>query len=91
MTVTVPVSLSPEEQSALLARAQAEGVSVDSLLRKAVLQVIAAPPAPADEQLPGEQWEREFEDWLDDLPDVPSLSDEAISRETIYTREDECL
>jgi hypothetical protein len=42
MTVTVPVPLTEEEQSALSAQAEAEGVSVDSLLRKAVLQVIAA-------------------------------------------------
>jgi len=92
MTVTVPVSMSPEEQLALVARAEAEGVTVDSLLRKAVLQVIGGNPSRAtEEHLTGEQWEREFEEWLDGLPDVPTLSDEAIGRESIYTREDECL
>ncbi len=28
-------------------------------------------------------------EWLDTMPDVPPLSDEALSRESIYTREDE--
>jgi len=42
MTLTVP--LSPEEQAVLVAQAQAQGVSVDALLRKAVLQIIATAP-----------------------------------------------
>ncbi len=44
MAVTIPVSLTAEEQASLIAQAKAEGVSVDFLLRKAVLQIIAAAP-----------------------------------------------
>lgn len=89
MPVTIPVSLTSEEESALLARAKAQGESVNALLRKAVLQIIAVAPEVNSQHLGAEQWEREFEEWLDGLPTMPTLSDEAISRESIYTREDE--
>ena len=89
MTVTVPVPLTREEQAALLAQAKAQGVSVDSLLRRAVLHIIATAPGVDLQQLSAEQWEKEFKEWLDSLPNMPTLSDEAISRESIYTREDE--
>lgn len=36
-----------------------------------------------------EEWEREFEALIDSFPQQPVLSDEAISRDSIYTREDE--
>jgi hypothetical protein len=89
MTVKIPVPLTAEEEAKLLAQAKAEGVSVDALLRRAVLQIIAAAPNIEGETLDGEMWEKEFEQWLDSLPTLPPLSDEAISRESIYTREDE--
>jgi len=89
MTVTIPVSLTAEEQATLVAQAKAEGVSVDILLRRAVLQIIAAAPDADSQQLTAEQWEQEFDEWLDSVQAIPTLSDEAISRESIYTREDE--
>ena len=91
MTMTVPVPLTEEEQSALLAQANAQGVSVDSLLRKAVLQIIAAPPhGLLEQQLSPEEFEKAFEEMAEMIPDsVPTIPDEALSRESIYTREDE--
>ncbi len=89
MTVKVPVALTADEEAALEAQAKAQGISVESLLRKAVLQIISAPPEVKPQELSAEQWEKEFEEWLDSLEDIPTLSDEAISRESIYTREDE--
>ena len=59
MTVTIPVSLTPEEQQALLSQAKAAGISVDTLLRRAVLQVIAAPLDSDLQRLTTEQWEKE--------------------------------
>lgn len=88
MAVTVPVSLTSEEAAALSAQAKAQGMSLDSLLRQAVLGIISSAPQGNSEQS-GAQWEKEFGEWLDSLPDLPALSDEAISRESIYTREDE--
>jgi hypothetical protein len=89
MAITVPVPLTSDEETALLAQAKAQGVSVDSLLRQAVLRIISAAPQVKQDQFSEEQWEKEFEEWLDSLPSLPALSDEAISRESIYTREDE--
>ena len=88
MAVTVPVPLTSEEQAALAAHAKAQGVSVDSLLRWAVLRIISAAPQIPPPQFSAEQWEKEFGEWLDSLPNLPTLSDQAISRESIYTRED---
>jgi hypothetical protein len=89
MVVTVPIPLTPEEQAALLAHAQDQGVSVDFLLRQAVLSIISAAQPASPEQSSAEQWETEFGEWLDSLPSLPTLSDEAISRDSIYTREDD--
>lgn len=89
MTVTVPVPLTSEEQAALQSQAKAQGVSVDCLLRKAVLQIISAPRDPRQDLSP-DALDRAFEELADMVPDnVPDMPDEALSREGIYTREDE--
>ena len=91
MTVSVPVPLTREEQSALLAQAKAQGTTVDSLLRKAVLQIIAAAPESGwGPQLSAEEFEKAFEEMAEMIPgSVPAIPDEALTRESIYTREDE--
>ena len=89
---TVLVPLTSEEEAALIAQAKAQGVSVDSLLRKAVLQIISASPETRS-QLPvqtAEEFDKAFEEIADMIPEgIPPLSDEALSRESMYTREDE--
>ena len=88
----VPVSLTPEEEAALVAQAKAQGVSVDSLLRKAILQFISASAETAQlrPQLTEEEFDRAFDEIADMIPDgIPLLSDEALRRESISTREDE--
>jgi hypothetical protein len=89
MTVNIPLTITADEEAKLLAQAKAEGVSIDVLLRRAVLQIITATPDAESQQVTDEVWEKEFDEWLDSLPALPPLSDEAISRESIYTREDE--
>jgi hypothetical protein len=81
--------MTQEEQAALLAQAKAQGVSVDALLRKAVQHIISVTSKINTQQVSADQWQKEFEEWLDSLPNIPTLSDEAISRDSIYTREDE--
>ncbi len=84
MTITVP--LTTEEQAALQSQANAFGVSVDSLIRRAVLEIIK----PQQKQLSSEEFGKAFEEIAEMIPDnVPPLSDAALSRENIYTREDE--
>jgi hypothetical protein len=89
MAIVVPVNLTRAEEAALAARANAEGVSIESLLHEAVLHRIATGQDESRAPLTAEQWESELVEWLDSMPDLPSLSDEALSRESIYTREDE--
>jgi len=90
MAVTIPVPLTTEEQAALLAQAKVQGVSVDSLLRKAVLQIIGATPEVDHRELSAEELDNAFEEAADLIPaGIPMPSDEALSRESIYTREDE--
>ena len=43
------------------------------------------------QELSLEAWEKEMNEIIDSFPQSPLLSDEAISRESIYTREDEML
>jgi hypothetical protein len=47
-------------------------------------------PAQAPD-LSEEAWDRELDEIIDSFPQTPILSDEAVSRESIYTREDELL
>ncbi len=88
MALTVAIPLTQEEQAALEAEARVRGVSVDSLVRNAVLQVLSPAPGTGPE-MSLEQWEKELDEWLDAQPSLPSLSDGAISRDQIYSREDE--
>jgi hypothetical protein len=87
--MTVPVPLTADEQAALLAQAKAQGVSVDSLLRKAVLQIITAAPEvkPDPQQLSAEEWEKALDEWVESSPEIPHLPDEALRRESIYRRD----
>jgi len=88
---TVPVPLTSEEEAALIAQAKAQGVSVDSLVRKAVLELISPSTSlqPAFPLTP-EEFDKAFDEIADLIPkDTPPLSDAALSRESIYTREDD--
>jgi hypothetical protein len=93
MAATIPISLSPDEQAALLAQAKAQGVSVNALIRKALLGIIhpeESSQASLLQQLAGEEFERAFEEIADLIPEnVPSISSEALRRKNMYSREDE--
>jgi hypothetical protein len=77
--IIVKLELQPEVQAGLVAEADARGLSLEAY----ILQVIQdhAVTAPA---LSTEAWESEFDGWLSSFPDVPILSDEAISRDSMY-------
>lgn len=79
----VEIEVQPET-AALLADAQMRGVSLDIVLRSLLANGTHSPAraTPA-----------EWEAWVasHDYITAPPLSDEAISRDSIYTREDEML
>lgn len=86
MTVTIPVELTPAEQEALERKAADRGVSVDALVRQAVLQVIGTPSRRVN---PGEL-DRAFEEIADMIPEgTPPIPDEALRRENFEYREDD--
>jgi len=89
--MTVTLELNPEVSEQLEAQAKASGLSVKDYLEKRVEELISASePQPA--KTPEERlrlW-REFVSSHDDI-NAPPLSDEAISRESIYEREDHQL
>jgi predicted nucleic acid-binding protein len=77
----VKLSLSPEVESGLMARARARGVSLDNYLEELV-----AREAGLAASLPtsGEEKARAFVQWASGHRDTPPLSDEDISRATMY-------
>jgi hypothetical protein len=87
--MTVILNLPPEKEAKLVAAAQAKGLSTDDLVREALDRIFADAPASAarslQDELTPEEWVRQFDAWVDSHDrTTPLLSDEAISRESIY-------
>jgi len=87
--MTVTLELKPEVEEQLEAQAKQSGLSVEDYLEKKVEEMISvSEPAPA--KTPEERvrlW-REFLNSHGDI-NAPPLSDEAISRESIYSERDD--
>lgn len=93
--------LTPELAKEILAAAARRGISVEEFLKSvASNQREGSPTSPQtakDEkhfQLKAtpEEWSQALREWADThISDAPPLSDYAVSRESIYTREDEML
>jgi hypothetical protein len=84
------VTLKPDLEEELTARAQAEGLSTEEFVNRELERLIAsAPPSP---KLTPEERARLWEEFIDQhsVSGQP-LSDYAVSRESIYSREDEML
>jgi hypothetical protein len=84
------VTLKPDLEDELTARAQAEGLTTEEYVNRELQKLVAnAPPA---SRLTPEERVRLWEEFLEQFSvDGPPLSDYAVSRESIYTREDEML
>ena len=87
--MTVTLELPAELEADLAAQAQARNISIDELLKE-LLASLAGCLIPSHKRSieDVDKWEKDLDEWLDTVPEVPTLSDEAISRESIYTRED---
>lgn len=89
--MTVTLELKPEVEQQLEAQAKESGLSVKDYLEKRVEEMINA-AEPQSAKTPQERvrlWQ-EFLNSHDGIK-APPLSDYAVSRESIYTREDEML
>jgi hypothetical protein len=79
------LDLPPEKENSLKAQAQARGMTVEQWFLQLAEQ---AGPAAWDmkttQDSPDLSWEADFEEWLNGIPETPPLSDEAISRASLY-------
>ena len=86
--MTLTLELPKELETALKAEAQAHGMTLESWLEKIAaerVQPTGAGPRSLQDELTPEEWVRQFDAWVDGHDrTTPLLSDEAISRESIY-------
>lgn len=84
------VTLKPDLEEELAARAQAEGLSTEEFVNRELERLVASTP-PTSKLTPEERVRRWHEFLASHSVGGPPLSDYAVSRESIYTREDEML
>jgi len=79
--MNVTLSLNPEVEKGLIVRARALGVSLDDYLQALVEKDVGFASAT---RTSGEEKARAFVQWAKGHRDTPPLSDEAISRASMY-------
>lgn len=91
--MAILLELDPEIESRLIAQAAAQGTSVEVLLKTLVEGLLASSSQPTSLTLSPQERAERFVNWARSHSSIkaPPLSDDAISRESIYTREDEML
>jgi len=79
------VELSPEHEATLKKQAEAQGMRLEEWLRR-IAEMHAAPVSEAHlQRTDPEEWARRFHQWAESHDrTTPLLSDEAISRDSIY-------
>ncbi len=84
------VILKPDLEEELTARARAEGLSIEEFVNRELERLVASTP-PRSKLTPEERVRLWKEFLASHSVGGPPLSDYAVSRESIYTREDEML
>lgn len=78
------IDLSDEKEAALKAKAQMQGVTAEEYAARVLGMDLSDGLPIVATKVSGEDKARAFESWSDGFPDTPPLSDEAISRESLY-------
>jgi hypothetical protein len=87
----IPEQIHPEVLARIAEQARRAGSSVNNFLSR-LLDEAEAEASEAGVEMTPEERARAFEEWANSRRSAaPPLSDEAVSRESIYTREDEQL
>jgi hypothetical protein len=83
--VTVTLNLPPQVEQVYLAEAQARGLPVEEVMQEALVTARRSSVVEM-EQLSPEEWMRAFKAWAHshDRENLPVLSDEAVSRDSMY-------
>jgi hypothetical protein len=84
--MTITVELPPEIEERFLAHARDRGLSLDAYVQEFLARSAEKQLSP---KLSPEDLDRMLDEAADLVPSGPPLSDFAMSRESIYTREDE--
>jgi hypothetical protein len=83
--MTLTLELSPEREAALKAQAQARGMSIEQWLLNLAEQLAPSTSIAHLQRTNPKEWARQFHEWAESHDrTTPPLSDEAISRESIY-------
>lgn len=83
--MTLTIELSPEREAALQAQARALGLSIEEWLLYIAEQHVPSGSIAHLQKANPEEWARQFRAWAKSHdPNTPVLSDEAMSRESIY-------
>jgi hypothetical protein len=80
--MTLTIDLKPEVEAGLAAQAKAKGVSLPEYVRSLLEQF-----ACSVKQMTPEQRATALHQWAKGFPEVAPLSDEAVSRESIFSRD----
>ena len=84
--MAVTLEFSPEHEAVLRARAGSEGLSVEQWLVKFLEQWVSPDSIVHLQKTDPAEWARRFDAWVDSHdPNLPVLSDEDMSRESIYS------
>lgn len=88
----ITLELKPELEARLISQAAKQGVSVEELVERFIELLTATSDQSAQTVLSAHDRAEQFGHWAKrHVINAPPLSDEATSRESIYTREDEML
>ena len=83
--MTVTLNLPPENEAVFKARARARGLSAEQWMLELAEQSVQPVSIAHLQRTNPQEWARHFDAWVDSHnPDTPVLSDEAMSRESIY-------
>ena len=83
--MSVTLELKPEVEARVLAQAAAQGLPVEAYLEGVIENLAGAAAAHFQETATPEEWTRALREWSESHgQNTPLLSDEAISRESIY-------
>ena len=83
--MNVTIELSDEKAAVLKAQAQAQGLTVERWLEQIAEQHVQPVSIAHLQKTNPKEWARQFDAWVDSHDrDTPVLSDEAMSRESIY-------
>jgi hypothetical protein len=83
--MTVTIQLPPEKEAAFKAQAEARGLSLEQWMLEVAEQYVQPVSIAHLQKTNPEEWFRQFRAWTDSHdPNLPVLSDEAMSRESIY-------